>query len=314
MPYKVLIPQDISPGGKNYLSERGYNITIGTSVQIDINLVGEFDAILIRTAPVNEPILRAAKKLKVVSRYGVGVDNIDIKTCKELGIRVTFTPLGNIVSVAEYVILMMLQCAKNTRKVESQFRPPNNNFNSRDTCCGTELMGKTLGIIGAGKIGTLVEKKAQAFDTKIVLFDPCIPAEKRDSGKTFVDSLDDLLEQSDFVTIHIPLTENTRHYIGEKQFECMKKTAWFINASRGPIVDEAALTDALKSGKIAGAAIDVFEKEPPDSQNPLFGMDNVIVSPHIAGMTIESSDRVGIHAAMGIDDVLSGRNPEWVIV
>jgi D-3-phosphoglycerate dehydrogenase len=147
-----------------------------------------------------------------------------------------------------------------------------------------------------------------------VLFDPYIPAEKRDSGKTFVDSLGDLLEQSDFVTIHIPLTENTRHYIGKKQFECMKKTAWFINASRGPIVDETALIDALKSGKIAGAAIDVFEKEPPDSQNPLFGMDNVIVSPHIAGMTIESSDRVGIHAAMGIDDVLSGRNPEWVIV
>jgi D-3-phosphoglycerate dehydrogenase len=315
MAYKVLIPQDISPGGKDYLLKKGYEITVGNSGEIDLYTVGEYDAILLRTAQVNEAVLKAATKLKVIGRYGVGLDNIDIKACGERGIRITSAPYGNIISVAEYTLLMILQCAKNTYEVETLWRSPQNDFNSRNTCCGIELAGRTLGIIGTGKIGSLVAKKAlPAFEMKIAAYDPYIAKEKYCPGVEYAASLEQVLEQSDFVTLHVPLNGETHHLMGKEQFRRMKKTAYLINASRGPVVDEEALTEELNNHTIAGAALDVFEHEPHVWPNPLFGMKNVIVSPHTAGMTVESSDRVGIHAAMGIDDVLSGREPEWPVL
>jgi D-3-phosphoglycerate dehydrogenase len=315
MAYKVLIPQDISPGGKNYLLKKGYEITVENSGEIDLRTVGEYDAILLRTAQVNEAVLKAAKKLKVIGRYGVGLDNIDIKACGERGVRVTSAPYGNIISVAEYTLLMILQCAKNTCEVETLWRSPQNDFNSRNTHCGIELAGRVLGIIGTGKIGSLVAKKAlSAFEMKVLAHDPYIVEEKRVPGVEYAGSLDQALEQSDFVTLHVPLNEETRHLMGTKQFRRMKKTAYLINASRGPVVDEEALIEALNDHTIAGAALDVFEHEPHVWPNPLFEMKNVIVSPHIAGMTVESSNRVGEQAAMGIDDVLSGREPEWPVL
>jgi D-3-phosphoglycerate dehydrogenase len=315
MAYKVLLPQDIAAGGKDYLLQRGYEITIGNSDQIDLNTVGEYDAILLRTALIDENVLNAAKHLKVIGRYGVGLDNIDLEACEKRGIRVTSAPYGNIVSVAEYVLLMILQCAKNTYEVETLWRCPKNDYNSRNTHCGFELMGRTLGIIGTGKIGSLVAKKAlAAFEMNVMAHDPYIPEEKHVPGVSYTGSLIELLEQSDIVTLHIPLNQETRRLMSTEQFGHMKKTAYLINASRGSIVDEAALTRALETGVIAGAALDVFEDEPHVWPNPLFAMKNVVVSPHTAGMTVESSDRVGVHAAMGIDDVLSGRTPEWPVI
>jgi D-3-phosphoglycerate dehydrogenase len=315
MAYKVLIPQDISPGGKNYLLKKGYEITVGNSGEIDLHSVGEYDAILLRTAQVNETVLKAAKKLKVIGRYGVGLDNIDITACRKKGVRITCASYGNIVSVAEYVLLMILQCAKNTYEVEKLWRSPQNDFNSRNTRCGFELAGRTLGIIGTGKIGSLVARKAgPAFEMEITAYDPYIAESKRCPGVEYAGSLHEVLERSDFVTLHVPLDQGTRHMMGDEQFKHMKKTAYLINAARGPVVDEKALIDALNNHVIAGAALDVFEHEPHVWPNPLFEMENVIVSPHIAGMTVESSDRVGEHAAMGIDDVLSGREPEWPVL
>jgi D-3-phosphoglycerate dehydrogenase len=312
MAYKVLIPQNISTGGKNYLKDRGYEIALGTRNEIDVDIVGEFDAILLRTAVVNGTVLDAAKKLKVIGRHGVGLDNIDMGGCKKRNIRVTCAPYANIVSVAEYTLLMILQCAKNTYEVETLWRSPENDFNSRNTCCGIELIGRTLGIIGTGKIGSLVAKKVlSALEMNIIAYDSHISEEKHAPGIRYVNTLNELLEQSDFVTLHVPLNEETFHLIGADQLSRMKKSAYLINAARGAVVDEPALIKALKEGQIAGAALDVFENEPHVWPNPLFEMNNVIVSPHTAGMTVESSDRVGIHAAMGIDDVLSGREPQW---
>jgi len=315
MSFKILIPQDISSGGKNYLLERGYEISVGTSDQIDLKVVADYDAILLRTSLVTKEVLEAAKKLKVIGRYGVGLDNIDLEACREKGVRVTSAPFGNIVSVAEYTLLMILQCSKNTYAVEKRWRSPQNDFKSRDTHCGFEMTGLTLGIVGAGKIGSLVAKKViPALEMKVIANDPYLPPEKRVDGVTYVNSLNELLEQSDIVTLHVPLTSETRYMIGREQFIQMKRTAYLINASRGSVVKEADLIDALNDKVIAGAALDVFEQEPRVWPNPLFEMENVIVSPHIAGMTVNSSDRVGEHAAMGIDDILSGREPKWPVI
>jgi D-3-phosphoglycerate dehydrogenase len=183
MAYKVLIPQDIASGGKDYLLQRGYDITVGNSDQIDLNIVDEYDAILLRTALIDEKVLDAAKNLKVIGRYGVGLDNIDLRACERRGIRVTSAPYGNIISVAEYVLLMILQCAKNAYEVQTLWRCPQNDYNSRNTHCGFELMGRTLGIIGTGKIGGMVAKKAMAaFEMNIAAYDPNIPEEKRVPG------------------------------------------------------------------------------------------------------------------------------------
>ncbi len=315
MAYRVLIPQDISDGGKNYLKERGYDITVhGKNGQIDLETVGEYDAILLRTAIVDRKVLDAAGKLKVIGRYGVGTDNIDLEACREKGISVTNAPYGNILSVAEYTMLMLLQCAKNTHEVEQLWRCPENDFNTRNTHCGVELAGKCLGIVGTGRIGSLVAKKAKyGFDMEIIGYDPYLSEQKQSPDVTYCSSLHDLLKIADFVTCHVPLNEETYHLIGEAEFRLMKSTAFLINASRGGVIDEEALHKALIEKKIAGAALDVFEHEPKVWPNPLFELPNVVVSPHTAGMTKESSDRVGIHAAMGIDAVLSGRMPEWTV-
>jgi D-3-phosphoglycerate dehydrogenase len=314
MPYKVLIPIDISPGGKEYLTKKGYEITIGTQNEIDLTIVGDYEGILLRTSLVNEAVLNAAKKLKVIGRYGIGLDNIDLEGCKKRGIRVTSAPVANIVSVAEYTFLMILQCAKNTYEIEKLWRSPQNDFNSRDTHCGIELNGRSLGLVGGGKIGSLVAKRAQAFGMKILAYDPYLPVDKQSPDVVYFKSLNEMLAEADFVSLHVPLTKETYHLMGAEQFSRMKKSAYLINASRGSTVDETALIEALEEGRIAGAGIDVFEHEPKVWPNPLFEMKNVVVSPHIAGMTIESAERVGIHAAMGIDDVLSGREPQWLVV
>lgn len=312
MGYKVLIPQNISAGGKDYLLERGYEITVGTGEQIDLSVVGDYDAILLRTALVNKTVLDAAKKLKVIGRYGVGLDNIDMEECRKRGVRVTSAPYANIMSVAEYTILMILECAKNTHQVEGMWRCEANDYQSRNTHCGFELEGKVLGIVGTGKIGSLVARKAlAAFDMKVLAYDPFIGPEKHVPGVVYCSSMEELLGASDIVTLHIPYDKDNFHLMNRGRFAQMKSTAYFVNCSRGAVVDEEALIEALQDKVIRGAAIDVYEHEPHVWPNPLFSMDTVVVSPHTAGMTVESSDRVGIHAAMGIDDVLNGRDPKW---
>lgn len=316
MSYKILIPQDISRGGKQYLLDRGYEIKVdNVDGEINLKTVGEYDGILLRTAQVNKAVLDAAVKLKVIGRYGVGLDNIDLNECRRKGVKVTSAPYGNILSVAEYTMLMILQCAKNTYEVQGLWRSSINDFNSRNTHCGIEIAGRTLGIIGTGKIGTLVAKKAMhGFDMKVVAYDPYLSVEKRVEGAVYTNSLEELLVEADFITLHVPLTDTTRYLIRREQLGKMKKSAFLINASRGGTVDEQALIETLNQGTIAGAALDVFEHEPEVWPNPLFDMKNVIVSPHTAGMTVESSSRVGIHAAMGIDDILYGREPEWPVI
>ena len=314
MAFKVLIPQDITASGKNYLLEREYEIKMGSGITAEAIAkdVEECDAILARTAPFPAEVLKAGKKLKVIARHGIGVDNIDVQAATELGIYVTYAPLSNANSVAEHTILFILALAKNLVKIEKEFK--GGDFEIRNRMKGMDLEGKILGLAGLGRIGTLVARKAAlGMEMKVIGYDPYVKADQVAPEIEMVDSLDAVFKKSDFVSLHMPSTKETKESIGKKQFEMMKPTAYFINAARGDVINEADLIEALQSKTIAGAALDVFSKEPPEKDNPLFKLDNVIVSPHNAALTQESMDRMGLHAAIGIDEVLSGGKPSWAV-
>lgn len=313
MSYKVLIPQDIKQEGKDYLIERGYEIKMGSGATVEAiqRDVADCDAILARTAPFPAAVLEAGEKLRVVARHGVGVDNIDVKRAEELGIWVTNAPESNSNTVAEHTCLLILALVRKLIPVCEAFR--GGNFEVRNQLRGNDLAGKTIGIVGLGKIGRLVAQKLAAFDVNIIGYDALLKPEQYPEGVTASEGWDDLFSRADFVTLHIPATKETIGVVGEREFGLMKPTACLVNAARGEVVDEPALIAALEAGEIGGAGLDVFAQEPPDSANPLMGMQNVVATPHNAALTDECMVRMAVHAAMGIDDVLSGRTPKWPV-
>ncbi len=312
MAFKVLIPQDITNAGKDYLKANGCEVIIGSAPDLDtiIREVADCDAILARTAPFPKEVFQAGPKVKVIGRHGVGVDNIDVAYCTENGIYVTFAPTSNANSVAEHTIYLMLSCARNASIIDDEFRK--GNFDIRNKAKGMDLEGKTLGLIGMGRIGSMVAKKAIfGFGMKVIGYDPYLKPENAPEGITLVATKEEVFQQADFVSLHTPSTPETRKSVGMAQFKLMKKGAFLINASRGEVVNEEELIDALEQGVIRGAGLDVFELEPPAKDNKLLAMRNVIVTPHNAALTQESMDRMGLHAAMGIVDVLNGKVPAW---
>ncbi|MGE5257487.1 MAG: hydroxyacid dehydrogenase [Hyphomicrobiales bacterium] len=314
MTYKVLMPQEVAQEGKTYLLKRGYEIKMGSGMTADAIAgdVVDCDAILARTAPFPAKVLEAGPKLKVVSRHGVGYDNIDVARATELGIWVTFAPESNANTVAEHTIGCIFALARNFIQLDRETR--SGNFPIRDKLFGTDLAGKVLGVVGLGKIGRRVAQKAsRGLEMKIVGYDPFLKPEQMAEFATPAQSMEEVFSTADFVSIHIPGGTSTRGIIGRKQFERMKKTAFFINASRGDVVAESDLIAALRSGTIAAAAIDVYEKEPPAKDNPLMSLHNVLLTPHNASQTRECMIRMALHAAQGIDEVLSGRRPTWPV-
>jgi D-3-phosphoglycerate dehydrogenase len=314
MAFKVLIPQDITELGKNYLREHGCEVIIGSAADpaTIAREVVDCDAILARTAQYPMEVLAAAPKLKVIGRHGIGVDNIDVKYCTENGITVTYAPLSNANSVAEHTIFLMLCCARNAMAIDKAFRA--GNFEIRNKLKGIDLEGKTLGLIGLGRIGKLVAKKAfYGFGMKVIGFDPYVQQADAPEGIEICKSKEEVFQQADFVSIHMPATPETKKSVGITQFKLMKKSAYFINAARGEVVNEADLIEALEQGLIRGAGLDVFEQEPPANDSKLLAMLNVIPTPHNAALTQESMDRMGLHAAMGIVDIMNGKTPEWAV-
>jgi D-3-phosphoglycerate dehydrogenase len=242
----------------------------------------------------------------------VGVDNIDLEAATRLGIWVTNAPESNSNSVAEHVIGLIIACARNTIRCDREFR--DGNFEIRNQLIGMDLEGKTLGILGLGRIGTLVAKKASlGLDMKVVGYDPYISADRVAPEIQKIDNWDQVFKTCDFVTLHLPSTSETRGIVGKRELSLMKSSAYLINAARGEIVNEAELVEALKAEQIAGAGLDVFEKEPPDRDSTLLTLDNVVLSPHNAALTEESMIRMAIHAARGIDEVMSGNRPSWPV-
>jgi D-3-phosphoglycerate dehydrogenase len=310
---KVLIVQPIHESGIRLL-KREVEVILARdpSVETVCKEVKGIHAVIVRTAPFSREIIECADKLEVIGRHGVGVDNIDIKAASERGIPVVNTPDANMVSVAEHTIGFILALAK--RLVISDKATRQGNFAIREEFAASDLEGKTLGIVGAGRVGSTLAKKCKAaFNMKVLAYDPYLSSEKaKEMEVSLCDSLPELLKESDFVSIHVPLTRDTEGLMGEKELKLMKPTAFLINVGRGRIVDEKALAKALKEKWVAGAASDVFSQEPPDPDNPLLKVESIILSPHMAALTKECAIRMAYGVAEGVLDALRGNKPKYV--
>lgn len=313
MSFKVLISQDISEVGKKYLREKGYEIKMGSGTAVETlkNEVRDCHAIVARTACYPAEVLQAGTNLKVIGRHGVGVDNIDVETATELGIYVTNAPESNAGSVAEHTLGLIIAVARHLVQCDASLR--SGNFEIRNQRVGNDIEGKVLGLIGVGRIGRLVARKAAAgLGMKIIGYDPFIDPDSVPNVEV-VESIEKVLRTADFVSLHLPANEQTIGLIGKERLSQMKPTAYLLNVARGGIVKESDLFEALKAKRIAGAALDVFAEEPPNPSNPLFKLDNVTVTPHNAALTRECMDRMALHAAQGIHEVLSGCTPTWPV-
>jgi D-3-phosphoglycerate dehydrogenase len=311
---KILMSQPIHEQGMQYIVEKGYAAVVAPdfSEATLIKEVQDAAGFLVRTAEIPAAVINAGKALKVIARHGVGYDNIDVKAATARKIPVCITPRANALSVAEHVLALMLALAKRVIPFDAATRK--DEWSVRNSYSAFDLDGKTLGIIGMGRIGMLVCQKAKAaFNMEILAYDSLVPKAAMEKAGAKVLSVAEILTASDFVTLHVPSLPETKGMINAATLKTMKRTAYLINCARGPIVDEAALVAALKDGTIAGAGIDVFDPEPPLANNPLFGLPNVVLSPHSAGLTQECVIRMATHAAQAIIDVLEGRKPEGVI-
>jgi D-3-phosphoglycerate dehydrogenase len=312
--HRVLIPQDVSEEGKEYLRQHGCEVIMGSGITVDAlkKDIADCDALLARTEIIPAEVLEAAPRLKVVGRHGVGVDNIDIKRAEELGIYVTNAPESNAGSVAEHTIGLIIACSRFYIKCNQELR--NGNFEVRNQVRGFDVEGKTLGLIGVGRIGAKVANKAfNGLGLKVIACDPYIEKGNVPPEVERMVGWEDLFRSADFVSLHLPSVEETKGIVGRSEFNLMKSTAFLINTARGDLIDEQELVAALRKGKIAGAGLDVFEKEPPQPASPLLSLTNVVATPHNAALTWECSARMAVHAAMGIVEVLSGNKPTWPV-
>jgi D-3-phosphoglycerate dehydrogenase len=276
-----------------------------------IELAANVDAIMVNWKPVPAAILDAAPACKVVARYGVGVDNIDIERATELGIVVVNVPDFCVDEVAEHSLALIFALQRKIVRYADQTR--SGSWDNAAFGAPNRMRGQTLGLVGAGRLAQGLAQRAEGLGLKVIAYSRSATPGQTKHGMTFAESLDDLLERSDIVSLHVPLTDSTRHLIGAAQLERMKSSAILINTARGPVVDPQALVAALESNEIAGAGIDVTEPEPLDPGDPLLKLDNVIVTPHAAFFSAESTIDVQTQAASAVRDVLQGRVPATVV-
>ncbi|MHA2075327.1 MAG: hydroxyacid dehydrogenase, partial [Candidatus Hodarchaeales archaeon] len=276
-----------------------------------LNEIGDFHAVIVRSATkITQEIMEKGVQLKVIGRAGVGVDNIDVNAASKKGIFVVNSPRASSISVAEMALTFMLGLSR--RIVHATNRTRNGEWPKKQLK-GVELYGKTLGFVGCGRIGAEVVTRAHAFEMKCLVYDPYLPPEVfKKMGVEQIKDLDYLFRNSDYITVHALLTDETRGMIGEKELETMKSSAYIVNCARGGIIDEEALYIALKKGKIAGAALDVFSEEPAQ-ENKLFELENLYVSPHIGASTSEAQERAGQITAEQVRLVLQGKSPQFCV-
>lgn len=315
---RVLLLGDMDEAGKELLREHGCEIRIVESMAEDeeIREIHEFqpDAIISRlVSPVTAAIMDASDHLRVVARHGVGVDNVDVAYARKKGIYVTNVPGGNSVSVAEMAMFMVLACAKQYGAIRDHFSK--GEFDVRNRIIGVELAEKTLGLVGTGHIGKhLANMAAHGFGMRVIGFSRhAEPGSVTPEGIEMQKSRDDVFQKADYVVLCLPSTKETWHSIGSREFGLMKKSASFINVSRGSIIVEKDLIDALQAGEIAGAGVDVFDPEPPAKDNPLLRMENVIATPHYAAITGDALRHLALGAARSVLQALAGEKPEYTV-
>ncbi|MFH0763436.1 MAG: phosphoglycerate dehydrogenase [Candidatus Omnitrophota bacterium] len=307
MAFRVLISDSLSKEAVDILEkEKEFKVDVNTKLTPDElkKAIRDYDALLVRSATkVTKDVISAADKLKIIGRAGVGLDNVDVEAASKKGIIVVNTPGGNTMSTAEHTFSMMLALSRNIPQADLSMKKGEW---ERKKFMGVELYGKTLGIVGLGRIGTEVAKRAISFDMKVIAYDPYLSAEKaKELGIEPVD-LNRIFKESDYITVHTPLTDETKHMISEKEFGLMKKGVRLLNCARGGIIDEEALVKAIESGKVAGAAFDVYEEEPPKNSKFL-KLDKVVLTPHLGASTEEAQVNVAIDVANTVRDALLGR-------
>ncbi len=304
---KVLVCDDLSEEGLSiFRAQKNLDVQIKTKLPLAElkKEIADADACVVRSGTqITKEVIEAAKKLKVIGRAGVGLDNVDVEAASKRGIVVINTPGGNTISAAEHTFCLLMAMARNISQADASLK---RGEWERKKFTGVELYEKILGIIGLGRIGTEVAKRAQAFGMQVIAYDPYLRAEKAQAIGVEVVTLDELYKRSDFITMHMPLTAENRHMISEKEFAKMKKNARIINCARGGLIDEAALAAAVQSKKIAGAAIDVFEEEPPKN-SPITNIPAIITTPHLGASTEEAQIAVAVDVAQSIVDFFQGK-------
>ncbi|OIO38989.1 MAG: phosphoglycerate dehydrogenase, partial [Candidatus Omnitrophica bacterium CG1_02_46_14] len=305
--FKILICDDIAEEGLA-LFHKENNFTIVTKTKQPLEAlkkeIADADACVVRSGTrLTKEVIEASKKLKVIGRAGVGLDNVDVEAASKKGVVVINTPGGNTISAAEHTFCLMMAMARNIPQANHSIKKGEW---ERKKFVGIQLLEKTIGIIGLGRIGTEVAKRAQSFGMKVIAYDPFLRAEKAIQIGVELLSMDEVLIRADFLTLHMPLSAGSKYMIGEKELSKMKKGARIINCARGGLIDEIALAKAIEGGHIAGAGLDVFESEPPKNR-ALLALPSVIATPHLGASTEEAQIAVAVDVAQSITDYLQGR-------
>ena len=305
---KVLVTDPLGQNGMAELKkENGFTVDErpGISAEELKKIIGDYDAVILRSGTrLTKDIIEAGRRLRVIGRAGVGVDNVDLEAATKRGIIVMNTPEGNTISTAEHTFSLLMALARNIPKAVTSVK---GGEWKRHDFLGTELNGKVIGIIGFGRIGREVAKRAAAFGMRVVVFDPFISKEGfKEFPAEFMD-FESLLKISDFITVHTPLTQETKYLLNSKTFKLCKKGVKVINCARGGIVEEKGLIEAIQSGIVSGAAVDVFEKEPPPPDHPLLKLPQVIATPHLGAATQEAQENVALEVARQVADALQKR-------
>ncbi len=314
---RVLLPQPIEHEAVSLLKSAGVKVIVAPDKKPEIvaPLLKGVQGVLLRTGLLfSKTLMEQADDLWVIGRTGAGVDNVDVPAATEKGILVTCVAGANTRTVAEHALALIMVLMKQLPRLDREVRQ--DNFGIRYKNLPRDLTGKTLGLVGLGKIGSeLARMCRQSFDMHIVAYDPYLPTEVQDHFKGWVEfcDLEKLFKTSDLISLHIPLSPATQKMIGARELGWMKPSAYLVNASRGGVVDEAALIQCLKEKRIAGAGLDVFAQEPPEKDNPLKELENVILTPHVGGLTLECGIRVSVLAAQAALDVFQGKKPDGIV-
>lgn len=306
--WNVLLPKEIDQSGPESIVDFAdcTGMDEYSSYESALDDIDRYDAVIVRVAPLDDDVIDRADKLQVIAKHGAGLDNVDIDAASERGIVVCNTPGANARSVAEHAVALLFGVRRNLRTADSHVRAGEW---ERGAFAGHELTGDTLGLFGFGAIAQVVSDLVQGLEQTVLAFDPYAADDKVPSSVERVDELLELFERSDAVSIHVPLTSETRHAVSTPELAALGERGVLINTARGPIVDEAALVEALEAGEISGAGLDTFEEEPPGGGHPLYDQDNVLLTPHVGGVTDEALARMSQQAADNVRTVYEGGLP-----
>lgn len=316
---KVLLSEKIDDAGIELLKKNGFDVRVSPSTEHSVmkQEIKDAYAVIMRSSTLPKEVIEAGQELKIISRNGTGINNVDVEAATENNILVAKVNGANAYAVAEYVISTMLMLSRNLLKTDQLLHEKKDElsglslpgFSTKYNLNGHELKGQTLGILGLGHIGQILAKLAQAFGMNVIAYDPFL----KEAPVELYSELDDVLKKVDFLSINMPLTPQTENMIAAKELKLMKSSAFVINSARGGIVNEEDLATALNNEKLAGAAIDAFESEPPRPDEPLFTSKNTIITSHVAGTTYEANKALGIGAAQAIVDFSNNKMPQFPV-